>query len=420
MSESSTESNSSKRPCVFFDRDGIINESVAYYILSPDDFHVFPAFIEALQIATERGYAAVVITNQKCVGLGQISESGLGEIHDKLRRIVAEAGLELLDIYFCGDTEPTPRKKPAPGMLLEAAEAHGLELRRSWMIGDSPRDVEAGRAAGCQTLLVNEDKTSPAADQRIDAVTELPGFLRKNLKPLMNEAKIFRPKGVIFDWDGVVVDSSAQHKLAWEKMAVEHRLPLPDNHFQLSFGKRNEEIIPGILGWAETPEDVAKLAFIKEETYRGLIRETGIEPLPGIPELFAWLRAEGIPFAVGSSTPRDNLIAAIELLNLPDDFFVAILSGDDVDEGKPAPEVFLKAAAALGVEPAEALVFEDSFSGIQAAKNGGIPVIAVATTNHLDELGAADAAVFRLSALGFGKGDGMLTVRCECREEYGR
>ena len=410
MPEPSTTEISTKRPCVFFDRDGIINEPVAYYILTPDNFHVYPAFLDALRITAERGYAAVVITNQKCVGLGQITESGLGEIHDKLRAIVAEAGLELLDIYFCGDTDPSsPRKKPAPGMLLEAAEQHGLDLARSWMIGDSPRDVEAGRAAGCQTLLVNTELSSPSADARLDAVTELPDFLRHNLQPSTNQSKTFKPKGVIFDWDGVVVDSSAQHKLAWEKMAAEHDLPLPDNHFQLSFGKRNEEIIPGILNWAESSEEVARLAFIKEETYRSLIRESGIDPLPGIPELFAWLQAEGIPFAVGSSTPRDNLIAAIELLNLANDFFAAIFSGDDVEHGKPDPEVFLKAAAALGVEPAEALVFEDSFSGIQAATNGGIPVIAVATTNPLDELGEAAAAVFRLSALGLGE-DGTLKV----------
>lgn len=214
--------------------------------------------------------------------------------------------------------------------------------------------------------------------------------------------KSFLPKGVIFDWDGVVVDSSAQHEQAWESMAAEHGLPLPENHFQLSFGKRNEEIIPEILNWATEPEEVTRLAWIKEETYRSLIRDSGIEPLPGVPELFAWLQEKGIPFAVGSSTPRENLQAAIDLLNLTDDTFEAVFSGDDVSEGKPAPEVFLKAAAALNVAPVDALVFEDSFSGIKAAQNGGIPVIAVATTNPLSELGMADAAVFRLSDLQLG------------------
>lgn len=172
------------KPCVFFDRDGIINRPVAYYILSPNDFHVYPEFLEALRVATDKGYAAVVITNQKCVGLGQITEAGLGTIHDKLRRIVREAGLDLLDIYFCGDTEPSPRKKPAPGMLLEAAEAHGLDLTRSWMVGDSVRDVEAGKAAGCSTVLVQNDlfaSLCPDADHSLSSIVDLPQFLNTHL-----------------------------------------------------------------------------------------------------------------------------------------------------------------------------------------------------------------------------------------------
>lgn len=169
------------RPCIFFDRDGIINKPVAYYILSPEEFHVYPEFLEALRLVTERGYVSVVATNQKCVGLGQLSQEGLDAIHDKLRSELAAVGLELLDIKWCGDTEPSPWKKPAPGMLLEAAEAHDLDVARSWMIGDSPRDVEAGKAAGCQTLLINAEKTSEFADHHLSSIDGLVAFLDQML-----------------------------------------------------------------------------------------------------------------------------------------------------------------------------------------------------------------------------------------------
>lgn len=165
-----------RRPCIFFDRDGIINPNDLYYITDPDDFEVFPAFIESLRIVTDAGYPAVVITNQKCVGLGQLSVDGLAQIHGKLRRILAGHGLSLLDIYYCPDTTETSDKKPNPGMLLAAAARHQLDLSRSWMIGDSPRDVVAGKRAGCRTVLVAENPV-PEADIHLTGIDALPAWL---------------------------------------------------------------------------------------------------------------------------------------------------------------------------------------------------------------------------------------------------
>lgn len=197
-------------------------------------------------------------------------------------------------------------------------------------------------------------------------------------------------RAVIFDWDGVVVDSSRHHERSWEIIAGRHGLPLPPDHFKRGFGKKNNIIIPD-LGWAHEPDAVNALAREKEEIYRSLVREQGIEPLPGIRELLASLNAEGIPCAIGSSTERANLDALLDLMDVRR-FYSAIVSGEEVEHGKPDPSIFLLAAQRLGVAPSECVVIEDAHVGIEAAHRAGMRVAAVATTHPVEELGTADKA----------------------------
>ena len=203
-------------------------------------------------------------------------------------------------------------------------------------------------------------------------------------------------KGVIFDWDGVVIDSSAQHERSWEILAKEISKPLSEGHFKLGFGKKNQVIIPEILGWAKDPEEIAALSDRKEAIYRELVRQSGVQILPGARELISALRLERIPCAIGSSTPRANLDAIFAATGLGE-LFEKIVSGDDVVHGKPAPDVFLLAAKLLGLPPAECLVVEDAHAGIESASRAGIPVLAVATTNPISELVAATGAVESLT-----------------------
>lgn len=196
---------------------------------------------------------------------------------------------------------------------------------------------------------------------------------------------------VIFDWDGVVVDSSAHHERSWEVLAARRGLPLPADHFKRGFGKKNNVIIPG-LGWATEHSAVEELAREKEEIYRALVREHGIGPLPGVHELLAALDAGQIPAAIGSSTERANLDLLLDLMDLRR-FFKVIVSGEEVEHGKPDPSIFLLAARRLGISPADCLVIEDAHVGIEAARRAGMPVLAVATTHPISELCAADAAV---------------------------
>ena len=205
-------------------------------------------------------------------------------------------------------------------------------------------------------------------------------------------------KGVIFDWDGVVIDSSAEHERSWEILSEEISRPLPEGHFKRGFGKKNEVIIPEILGWAKDPAEISKLEERKETIYRELVRDRGVQILPGARELLVALRSEKIPRAIGSSTPRQNLDAIFSATGLGE-FFDAVACGDDVANGKPAPDVFLLAAQMLALAPADCLVIEDAHAGIEAAHRAGIPVLAVATTNSLSELGAATGALESLAGV---------------------
>lgn len=202
----------------------------------------------------------------------------------------------------------------------------------------------------------------------------------------------------LFDWDGVIIDSSSHHEESWERLAHEIGRPLPAGHFQRSFGRKNEFIIPEILDWTHEPADIHRLSLRKEALYRAVVAERGVESLPGVRTWLDRLRSAGVPCAIGSSTHRENIELSLGLIGLAE-YFRAIVTSEDVKQGKPHPEVFLTAAARLGCVPARCVVFEDAHVGIEAARAGGMKVVAVATTHLLAELTAADLAVRSLDEL---------------------
>lgn len=178
-------------PCVFFDRDGIVNhppDDERRYVLHEEQFHLLPGFVESLRLVLERGYKAVIVTNQAGVSRGRMSQADLDRIHDKLQRLLKDEGLALNDIYECVSFDDAhPNRKPNPGMLLEAAAEHRLDLSRSWMIGDSEKDVMAGRRAGVQkTVKVKPLPTQTNADFRVDSMRDLPRFLAEHLPAVLH------------------------------------------------------------------------------------------------------------------------------------------------------------------------------------------------------------------------------------------
>lgn len=194
--------------------------------------------------------------------------------------------------------------------------------------------------------------------------------------------------GVIFDWDGVIIDSSRTHEASWELLAEEISKSLPEGHFKKGFGKKNDVIIPEILGWSDDPKTIRALGQRKEEFYRELLKSTPPILLPGAVDLLKNLKEVRIPAVVGSSSERLNIEMVIDILNLGD-YFQDIVSSEDVHLGKPHPDVFLKAAAKINRLPQQCVVFEDAVHGIEAGLAGGMKVIAVATTHPHKALAAA-------------------------------
>lgn len=148
------------------------------------------------------------------------------------------------------------------------------------------------------------------------------------------------------------------------------------DEFLASFGQRNDRILRNWLGPDADPARIERVGDKKEKIYRALIRESGIAPLPGAAEWVQRLAGEGWRQAIASSAPLENVQVVLEVLRLKQ-YFDAIASAEDVHRGKPDPEVFLVAAARLGIEPARSIVVEDAPAGIEAGRRGGMRTIGV-------------------------------------------
>lgn len=141
------------RPAVFFDRDGTLIEE-AHYCADPARVKILPGIPAALRRLKQAGFLTFVITNQSGIGRGLISEAQYRAVEAEMLR---QAGPGLIDaVYFCPEAPDagSPRRKPEPGMVLEAAAQHGIDLVHSYFIGDKAADIECGRRAGTRTILV--------------------------------------------------------------------------------------------------------------------------------------------------------------------------------------------------------------------------------------------------------------------------
>jgi len=201
--------------------------------------------------------------------------------------------------------------------------------------------------------------------------------------------------GAIFDMDGVIVDTGWAHKQAWAEFARMHGAGFTDDLFFRTFGMQNYQIIPIVLGHAVSPEEVGPMGDWKEERYRQIVAE-GLTVPDGLKALLADLKANGFRIAVGSSAPKANIDLVLDRLGMRSSFD-AIVYGDMVSRGKPAPDTFLTAADKLGVPPAECVVVEDAVPGVQAGKAAGMAVVAITTTRTRQDLAQADRVIDRFT-----------------------
>jgi len=204
-------------------------------------------------------------------------------------------------------------------------------------------------------------------------------------------------RGVIFDLDGVLVDTGWAHKQSWYDLAEREGFGMSDEVFYNTFGMQNYQIVPILLGQEVSAEEVERLSDWKEQRYRAIVAEK-LTLANGAKALLDDLKNEGFLLAIGSSAPRANLDLILERLDIQA-VFDAYVTKEDISKGKPAPETFLKAAEKLAVPAGRCVVVEDAVQGIEAGKAAGMPVVAITTTRKRADLTKADIVVDSLAEL---------------------
>jgi len=206
--------------------------------------------------------------------------------------------------------------------------------------------------------------------------------------------------GVIFDVDGVLVDSYTAHFQSWQRLGKEIGVQMSEQQFVATFGRTSREIIHEF--WpqlATSAERVAKIDDRKEELFREIIA-ADFPAIDGAVELIDALHAARFALAVGSSGPPENVSLVLEKLGRRDKF-TAVVTGRDVTRGKPDPQVFQLAAERLGLPPAWCLVVEDAPAGVAAAKAAGAKCLGLASAGRDPALlAAADRVVRSLREVG--------------------
>jgi mannitol-1-/sugar-/sorbitol-6-phosphatase len=197
---------------------------------------------------------------------------------------------------------------------------------------------------------------------------------------------IFSAKAILFDMDGVLMDSTPSVERVWRTWAAQHGLD-PDRIASLAHGRRSIETIRAVA-----PElDAEKENVIVEQME--IDDKEGVTPLPGATELVAQLPPNR--FAIVTSATRPLAVARLGYAGIP--VPQHMITADDVIHGKPSPEPFLKGAALLGFAPTDCLVFEDSPAGIASARSAGMKAIALQTTYSADQLQAANGIIGNLA-----------------------
>jgi len=181
-------------------------------------------------------------------------------------------------------------------------------------------------------------------------------------------------KAVLWDMDGTLVDSERLHWLAWKEVMDAEGVAIAYQQFRDTFGQRNDTIIPLFLGSDAAAGTVARISDAKEAAYRRLVRESGIAAIDGAVEWVKRLHAARWCQAIASAAPRANIEVILDVLDLQN-CFEASVAAEDVERGKPDPQVFRLAAERLGVPPSRSIVVEDGQAGVEAARRAGMRCI---------------------------------------------
>jgi beta-phosphoglucomutase len=197
---------------------------------------------------------------------------------------------------------------------------------------------------------------------------------------------VYSTKGVIFDLDGVIVDTAKFHYLAWRKLANDLGFDITESQNEQLKGVSRVRSLEKILGWGNvelTQDQFMEQMAVKNDNYLSYISTmTAKDILPGVKQVIDFLIENQVPIALGSASK--NARSILEKTGLYQSFD-AVVDGNDVSKAKPDPEVFLIAASKLGVQPEDCTVFEDSQAGIEAANNAGMISIGIGDKEVLKE-----------------------------------
>jgi len=197
----------------------------------------------------------------------------------------------------------------------------------------------------------------------------------------------YRNYAVLWDMDGVLVDTGDFHYKSWKQTFEELNVPFDREDFRTTFGMNNTGILEQILGRKPELDEVARISDKKESYFRELVKGKA-EPLPGVLNWLKQFQAWELKQAITSSAPPENIEVLVAELKI-EEYFDAIVSGFDMP-GKPNPDVFLRTANILQVKPEHCVVVEDAIAGVEGAKRAGMKCIAVTTTNPASALEKAD------------------------------
>jgi beta-phosphoglucomutase family hydrolase len=209
------------------------------------------------------------------------------------------------------------------------------------------------------------------------------------------KSKLEDPRAVLWDMDGTLIESGEYHWISWREALIAENFQLTRERFNEMFGQRNDTILRAYLGSDISQSDIDRIADVKESLYRKFVKEKGIELLPGVERWLKELQKSGWKQAIASSAPFLNVEAILAALDI-ESYFDAIVSAEDVQRGKPDPQVFLTAANKLGVAPSRCIVVEDAPAGTEGARRAGMKSIGVLTSHGSLQ---ADIVVHRLTEL---------------------
>ena len=196
--------------------------------------------------------------------------------------------------------------------------------------------------------------------------------------------------GVLWDLDGVLIESSHQHFESWERVLPQFGLSMTAEIHEQTFGTNNREILTTILGEPPDEDLLQRISWSKESAFREIVHGT-VEALPGAKALLEQFHSGNMRQAIASSAPPENILAVVDELQIGD-YFLALVSGHDLP-AKPDPAVYLKAAGQIEREPRVCVVIEDAVVGVQGAARAGMRAIGVATTHPISALQDADIVV---------------------------